>query len=73
MPEQIGLDVERFSGDVENDIGAARIAEDVDGADLSGVSGDADVLHQRTSPLRRVRHRDAQAGGDGAARARVAA
>jgi len=37
--EQIGLDVERFSDDLENHVGAARIAEDVDGADLSGVSG----------------------------------
>jgi Na+/H+ antiporter NhaA len=36
---QIGLDVERFSDDLENHVGAARIAEDVDGADLSGVSG----------------------------------
>jgi Na+/H+ antiporter NhaA len=36
---QIGLDVDRFSDDLENHVGAARIAEDVDGADLSGVSG----------------------------------
>ena len=36
---QIGLDVERFSDDLEDHVGAARIAEDVDGADLSGVSG----------------------------------
>jgi Na+/H+ antiporter NhaA len=36
---QIGLDVERFSDDLQNHVGAARIAEDVDGADLSGVSG----------------------------------
>jgi protein-disulfide isomerase len=37
--EQLGLDVERFSDDLENHAGAARVAEDVDGADLSGVSG----------------------------------
>jgi Na+/H+ antiporter NhaA len=37
--EQIGLDVERFSEDLENHVGAARVAEDVDGADLSSVSG----------------------------------
>ncbi|GGK85369.1 Na(+)/H(+) antiporter NhaA 2 [Sphaerisporangium melleum] len=37
--EQIGLDVERFRRDLEEHAGAARIAEDVDSADLSGVSG----------------------------------
>jgi Na+/H+ antiporter NhaA len=37
--EQLGLDTERFEHDLENHVGAARIAEDVDGADLSGVSG----------------------------------
>jgi Na+/H+ antiporter NhaA len=37
--EELGLDVERFSSDVERHSGASRIAEDVDGADLSGVSG----------------------------------
>jgi Na+/H+ antiporter NhaA len=37
--EQIGLDVERFADDLENHTGAARVAEDVDGADLSSVSG----------------------------------
>jgi Na+/H+ antiporter NhaA len=37
--EQLGLDVERFEHDLENHVGAARIAEDVDGADLSSVSG----------------------------------
>jgi protein-disulfide isomerase len=36
---QLGLDVERFSGDLRTHSGAARIAEDVDSADLSGVSG----------------------------------
>jgi Na+/H+ antiporter NhaA len=36
---QIGLDVDRFADDVENHAGSARVAEDVDGADLSNVSG----------------------------------
>jgi protein-disulfide isomerase len=37
--EQLGLDVGRFTDDLRNQAGAARIAEDVDSADLSGVSG----------------------------------
>ena len=37
--EQLGLDVERFGHDLDEQVGAARIAEDVDGADLSSVSG----------------------------------
>ena len=37
--EQLGLDVERFSKQLQNQAGAPRIAEDVDSADLSGVSG----------------------------------
>ena len=37
--EQLGLDVERFTEALRDQRGAARIAEDVDGADLSGVSG----------------------------------
>ncbi len=36
---QIGLDVERFTADLDRHVGAGRIAEDVDSADLSGVSG----------------------------------
>jgi protein-disulfide isomerase len=36
---QLGLDVERFSHDLRVHSGASRIAEDVDSADLSGVSG----------------------------------
>jgi Na+/H+ antiporter NhaA len=36
---QLGLDVDRFSEALRTHSGAARIAEDVDGADLSGVSG----------------------------------
>jgi Na+/H+ antiporter NhaA len=35
----IGLDTERFADDLANHAGAARIAEDVDSADVSGVSG----------------------------------
>jgi len=37
--EELGLDVERFAEDLRKHAGAARVAEDVDGADLSGVSG----------------------------------
>ena len=37
--EQLGLDVERFTNDLREHSGAARVAEDVDSADLSGVSG----------------------------------
>jgi Na+/H+ antiporter NhaA len=37
--EQLGLDLERFEEDLRRQTGAARIAEDVDSADLSGVSG----------------------------------
>jgi len=34
-----GLDVDRFTQDLREHVGAARVAEDVDSADLSGVSG----------------------------------
>jgi protein-disulfide isomerase len=37
--EQLGLDVERFTDNLREHTGAARVAEDVDTADLSGVSG----------------------------------
>ena len=37
--EQLGLDVARFTTDLERHAGAARVAQDVDSADLSGVSG----------------------------------
>jgi Na+/H+ antiporter NhaA len=36
---ELGLDVDRFTEDLRTHAGAAHIAEDVDGADLSGVSG----------------------------------
>jgi protein-disulfide isomerase len=36
---ELGLDVERFADQLEGHDNAARIAEDVDGADLSSVSG----------------------------------
>jgi protein-disulfide isomerase len=36
---QLSLDVDRFTEELENHQAAARIAEDVDGADLSNVSG----------------------------------
>ena len=37
--EELGLDVDRFTEDLRNHRGAARVARDVDSADLSGVSG----------------------------------
>ena len=36
---ELGLDVDRFRHDLRHHSGAARVAEDVDSADLSGVSG----------------------------------
>jgi protein-disulfide isomerase len=36
---ELGLDADRFTEDLEKHNGAARVAEDVDGADLSNVSG----------------------------------
>jgi protein-disulfide isomerase len=36
---ELGLDTERFAADLRNHVGATRVAEDVDSADLSGVSG----------------------------------
>jgi protein-disulfide isomerase len=36
---RLGLDVERFRDDLRTHAGAGRVAEDVDSADLSGVSG----------------------------------
>jgi Na+/H+ antiporter NhaA len=36
---ELGLDANRFARDLANDAGAARIDEDIDSADLSGVSG----------------------------------
>src|SRR5581483_8623592 len=35
----LGLDVDRFEEDLRTRVGAARVARDVDSADLSGVSG----------------------------------
>ena len=37
--QELGLDVERFTDDLHERTGLARVAEDVDSADLSGVSG----------------------------------
>jgi Na+/H+ antiporter NhaA len=37
--DELGLDVERFEDDLRTRSGAGRIAQDVDSADLSGVSG----------------------------------
>jgi protein-disulfide isomerase len=37
--EQLGLDLERFRHELSENAGAGRIADDIDSADLSGVSG----------------------------------
>jgi Na+/H+ antiporter NhaA len=37
--QELGLDVDRFTDSLRNHTGAGRIAEDVDGADLSDVTG----------------------------------
>jgi Na+/H+ antiporter NhaA len=37
--EQLGLDVDRFTDGLREHVGAVRVAEDVDSADLSGISG----------------------------------
>ena len=37
--EQLGLDVDRFAKDLRERAGAVKVADDVDSADLSGVSG----------------------------------
>jgi protein-disulfide isomerase len=37
--DQLGLDMDRFTDDLESHRGAAQIAEDVESADLSGVAG----------------------------------
>jgi Na+/H+ antiporter NhaA len=37
--ERLGLDVDRFTKDIREHAGAGRVADDVDSADLSGVSG----------------------------------
>jgi protein-disulfide isomerase len=37
--EQLGLDIEHFSSQLREHAGANRVAEDVNSADLSGVSG----------------------------------
>ncbi len=63
--EQLGLDVDRFREHMVKRMGVDRVAEDVDSADLSGVSGTPDLLHQRPAALRRVRHRGALGGGEG--------
>ena len=36
---ELGLDADRFADEPPNPRGRGRVAEDVDGADLSGVSG----------------------------------
>jgi protein-disulfide isomerase len=45
---ELGLDTDRFTDDLRNHAGQAKIAADVDSADLSGVSGTptlSDAVH----------------------------
>jgi len=37
--DELGLDVDRFAADLRRHVGAARVAQDLESADLSGVSG----------------------------------
>jgi predicted DsbA family dithiol-disulfide isomerase len=37
--QELGLDVERFTSDLRARAGTTRVADDVDSADLSGVTG----------------------------------
>jgi protein-disulfide isomerase len=50
--EQQKLDVERFASDLRKGVGGARVADDIDGADLSGFNGTLTFIHER--PLRRL-------------------
>ena len=71
---ELGLDVDRFERDLDDHAGAAHIAEDVDGADLSNVSGtptffingrryyDAYDIDTLTKAVRAARAREAVAG-----------
>ncbi|MET9479697.1 Na+/H+ antiporter NhaA [Streptomyces sp. NPDC006638] len=74
--EELGLDVERFRKHLRKHQGAARVGEDVDSADLSGVSGTPtffingrrhrgayDIGHLSTA-VRAARQRAALAPGD---------
>jgi Na+/H+ antiporter NhaA len=74
--EELGLDVERFRKHLRRRQGAARISEDVDSADLSGVSGTPtffingrrhrgayDIAHL-SAAVRAARQRAALAPGD---------
>jgi predicted DsbA family dithiol-disulfide isomerase len=55
----LGLDTERFGQRLRKRAGAARIAEDVDTADLSDVTG-TPTFFINGRPLRQVRHHRAQ-------------
>jgi Na+/H+ antiporter NhaA len=76
--EQLGLDVEEFTDALRQRAGAARVAEDVDSADLSGVSGTptffingrrhygAYDIETLTSAVQAARARASLAGGNAA-------
>jgi protein-disulfide isomerase len=76
--EQLGLDVEEFTDALSQRAGAARVAEDVDSADLSGVSGTPSFfingrrhygaydIETLTSAVQAARARASLAGGNAA-------
>ena len=54
----LGLDTERFFSDLRAHMGAERVRQDTDSADLSGVSGTPDLFRQWQKALRRIRYRN---------------
>jgi predicted DsbA family dithiol-disulfide isomerase len=54
---EVGIDPARFRAHLASRSGAARIAEDVDSADLSGVSGTPTFFINGRRALRQLRHR----------------
>jgi hypothetical protein len=68
---ELDLDLERFRDRLRRNTGAARVAEDVDSADLSGVSGtrrssstDGGTTAPTTSPPFRRRYRPPEGAGN---------
>jgi hypothetical protein len=58
---ELALNPDRFHDDLKRHVHEARIAQHVESADLSGGIRYAQVLHQRPTPLRRLRHPNAHA------------
>ena len=61
----LGLDVERFRDELRRREYAARVSEDVATRGRERRLGHPDVLHQRATSLRRLRHRHADRRGPG--------